>query len=85
VAARRPRRDVVVRRLPGQALSHARRLGAVRRALGTTCSALPRLWDTRLPLDTLSTPRVFYAYGTCCLFYVVALYLKLIMLIISRS
>jgi hypothetical protein len=32
VAARRPRRDVVVRRLPGAVPSHARRLGTVRRA-----------------------------------------------------
>jgi hypothetical protein len=70
----------------------ARRLGAVRRAPGTTCSAPPRLWHThlpprraRLPLDVQSTPHVFYVHETCCLFYVVDLYLKLTTLIISRS
>jgi hypothetical protein len=75
------------RRLPGTAPSRARRLGAVRRAPDATCSALPRLWHARLPLDhpVYPPPYVFYAHGKCCLFYVVALYLKLITLIIARS
>jgi hypothetical protein len=76
------------RRLPGTAPSRARRLGAVCRAPDATCSALPRLWHARLPLDHPvypPPPYVFYAHGKCCLFYVVALYLKLITLIIARS
>jgi hypothetical protein len=42
VVAQCPQRDIVVRRLPSVAPPCARRLGAVRRALGVTRSALPR-------------------------------------------